>query len=71
MKKLFPIALIAFAAMTFTSCKKDYTCTCSGTGVTITTVTIPKTTKSDAKSKCSTLQAGWVAAGATTATCGI
>ena len=29
MKKLFPIAIIAmFGALTFSSCKKDYTCTC-------------------------------------------
>lgn len=29
MKKLFPIAAIAmFAALSFSSCKKDHTCTC-------------------------------------------
>lgn len=53
MKKLFPIALVAVAAMTFTSCKKDYTCTCTGTGgYTATASFTIHDTKSNATSTC-------------------
>lgn len=55
MKKLFPIALVAVAAMTFTSCKKDYTCKCTATenGQTTELVTVTiHDTKSNAESGC-------------------
>jgi hypothetical protein len=55
MKKLFPLALIAVAAMTFTSCKKDYTCKCTynlaGVNTEAGSFTIHDT-KSNAKSNC-------------------
>lgn len=59
MKKLMPVAAIAVFALMFTSCKKDYTCTCTysgpSVGVTVSDqkFTISKTTKKDAESKCS------------------
>lgn len=31
MKKITPIAALALIALAFTSCKKDYTCTCTQT----------------------------------------
>ena len=56
MKKLFPLAIIA-VALTFTSCKKNYTCTCTETATGMTPITVSSTikdTKSNAKSKCNT-----------------
>lgn len=57
MKKFLPIAAIAVVACMFTSCKKDYTCTCSWTqpGASTKTTqswTYPKTTKSKATDAC-------------------
>ena len=34
MKKVTLLAAVAFLATTFTSCKKDYTCACTGSGAT-------------------------------------
>lgn len=52
MKKIiFTLAVVAFAAVSFTSCKKDYTCTCTILGQTSST-TYEKTTKDDAQTKC-------------------
>jgi uncharacterized lipoprotein YehR (DUF1307 family) len=69
MKKLLPIALVAVAAMTFTSCKKDYTCECtvSAGGVSSTTTYTFKDTKSGAESKCNSQ----ATSGGVTATCKI
>jgi hypothetical protein len=57
MKKLFPLAAIAVFAVMFTSCKKDYTCTCTqtvtGSTPVTTTVSLGKQTKSDADKACS------------------
>ena len=59
MKKLLPIAMIAVVCMLFTSCKKDYTCTCTMTdnsvtpaNVTTETFSLGKQTKSNATSAC-------------------
>ncbi len=75
MKKLRPLALIALAACLFTSCKKDYTCTCKITtsGTTITQpVTYPKTTKSKAQEACDLAQKTYTnATTSTTATCSL
>ncbi|WP_276134055.1 hypothetical protein [Polluticoccus soli] len=58
MKKIAPIAALAFfGMMSFTACKKDYSCKCSATvaGVTAdTSISLGKMKKSDAKSKCET-----------------
>lgn len=57
MKKAFSLfASVAIVAMLFTSCKKDWTCTCvvtnSGTQLTSTPTTISNASKSDAKTTC-------------------
>lgn len=54
-KLLFAITALAISATLFTSCKKDYTCTCKiTTGGTTTTQAIPinNTTKSKAQDDC-------------------
>jgi branched-subunit amino acid transport protein AzlD len=63
MKKLFPIMAIAVVGILFTSCKKDYTCTCtetdnSSTPATTATVTfsLGKQTKSKATDMCNAEQ---------------
>lgn len=58
MKKIISsLALVAIAAVSFTSCKKDYTCTCTSLGKTYST-TYEKTTKDDAQSKCDAANTG-------------
>ncbi len=47
MKKVALLAVVAFA-MTFTSCKKSYTCTCTIAGQT-TTATYEKVSKDEAE----------------------
>ena len=52
MKKIiFTLAVVAFAAVSFTSCKKDYTCTCTVAGAT-TTNKYEKVSKDDAQKSC-------------------
>ena len=57
MKKIATIATLALFAVAFTSCKKDYTCTCKVTvnGQVVTEVTndLGKQTKKDAEAACS------------------
>ncbi|GAA4462103.1 hypothetical protein GCM10023093_08010 [Nemorincola caseinilytica] len=71
MKKLFPLMVVAVAASMFTSCKKDYTCTCTITTGS-TTVTQPyalgKQSKSDAKDACDKMSATYTTA-LSTASC--
>ncbi len=59
MKKLIQFACVALIAMLFTSCKKDYTCTCvyhyPGDPDETTMVTV-HSTKSKATTFCSNLQ---------------
>ena len=58
MKKVTLFAVVAMAALSFTSCKKDHTCTCtvaqtySGTTYTTISVAKAKSTKKDAKAWC-------------------
>jgi len=55
MKKLIPITAVAVLALMFTSCKKEYTCTCSTTINGVTTSASGKTSKmskKDAKAAC-------------------
>jgi len=59
MKKLSSIAIVAmFAALALTSCKKDYTCTCTihdSSGIIADTsfsTVFPNQKKDDAKSAC-------------------
>jgi hypothetical protein len=65
MKKLLTLAVIA-TAFGLTSCKKDYTCSCTG-AVTID-IPIKDAKKSDAKDACSAAQTTYSAAGSTTCT---
>jgi capsular polysaccharide biosynthesis protein len=58
MKKIIlSLAVVAIAAVSFTSCKKDYTCTCTILGQASST-TYEKTTKDDAQSKCDAANTG-------------
>lgn len=50
MKKLV-LAVAALGLISLTSCKKDYTCTCTVSGQTIK-IAIPKAKKSDATKTC-------------------
>lgn len=56
MKKFFPIVIIVLTGCLFTSCKKDYTCTCKITpssGATkVETFIFTKTTNSKATDNC-------------------
>lgn len=56
MKKMITLSAVVLTAMLFTSCKKDYTCTCvtkdNGVELSRTSVTI-KDTKKNAESACS------------------
>jgi hypothetical protein len=76
MKKLFPVVAVAMLALLFTSCKKDYTCTCkitpTGSG-TLPNVVLPfgKTTKSKAKDACKNAETTYTVAGASTASCSL
>jgi hypothetical protein len=53
MKKFAPIVAIAVLGMTFTSCKKDFTCTCTVDGQTYTQE-MKNIKKKDAKNACDT-----------------
>lgn len=56
MKKIAPIAALALLAVSFTSCKKNYKCTCTYTvsGVSSSvSYDLGKQKKSDAESACS------------------
>lgn len=55
MKKLTIIAATAFLAVSFTSCKKDYTCECTYSNTALNSTSTVKTTKKDAEDKCNTL----------------
>ena len=55
MKKVFAICAVALFAVSFTSCKKDYTCTCTYDLVGTATTTpheLPNQSKSDAEDAC-------------------
>ena len=54
MKKVFIFSMTLFLAASVSSCKKDYTCTCSDAGTPIGTYPINNSTKSSATSNCNT-----------------
>ena len=57
MKKLFPV--LAFAMiMTFASCKKDHTCTCTYSSGDPDIYQLPDTKKGDAEDACDQLEIG-------------
>lgn len=51
MKKISILA-IAFVAISFASCKKDYTCTCTTTGGGSSVTTLVGVSKKTAKANC-------------------
>lgn len=56
MKKMFLAVAIVGATTILVSCKKDYTCECTGIGVTFTYDTLlTDKTKSDAEAACNSL----------------
>lgn len=56
MKKIAPIVMVAFLAAAFTSCKKDYVCTCKILGQE-TKSDIKDAKKKDAQEACDKLDA--------------
>lgn len=62
MKKLV-LAVAALGLISLTSCKKDYTCTCSGGSMTSIAYPFNKMKKSDAQSACDTYNATFKLAG--------
>jgi len=67
MKKLSLLCAVLFA-LSFTACKKDYTCTCS-TFLGDVATPIENVSKSEAKDTCSEAETALQEAGDTTATC--
>ncbi|MBK7130566.1 MAG: hypothetical protein IPM74_11865 [Crocinitomicaceae bacterium] len=60
MKKVALALVVVASAVVFTSCKKDYVCTCSGTVLGIpysgADTTLADMTKKDAESKCDSFE---------------
>jgi hypothetical protein len=56
MKRFATICAIALGVFSMTSCKKDWTCTCTAAGLAGTPITIANATKSDAEDACSSLE---------------
>jgi hypothetical protein len=52
MKKATIIAVAAFIGLSFSSCKKDWTCTCSAPGIDEEVFEIKDKKKGDAKDAC-------------------
>jgi hypothetical protein len=65
MNKLFMVATL-LVATTFASCKKDYTCSC--TGAFPIEIALKDAKKKDAKDACEKAQATYSLVGATTCT---
>jgi len=55
MKTILSVAAVAVLAFTMGSCKKDWTCSCTVSGFTIPT-TLSNQSKSDATSKCNSIE---------------
>ncbi|MES2515878.1 MAG: hypothetical protein V4580_17115 [Bacteroidota bacterium] len=67
MKKITLLAAVVIAA-SFASCKKDYTCVCTGTNNGVSgsyTYDLGKIKKKDAKASCESAGAAWIAYGYT------
>lgn len=58
MKKGLAIFTIIAFASTFVACKKEYTCTCTTTTGTVSSLKLSKMTKGDAKAKCTGYEFG-------------
>ncbi len=55
MKKLFTLSIVAMFVFVFSSCKKDYTCTCTFPNGDTTVTQIDNVSKDDAQSACNAL----------------
>jgi hypothetical protein len=68
MKKLLSIAAVTVALVSLSSCKKDYTCTCtfsgSGAGLPNQVIEYKDVKKKDAKESCDQAQTTWATLGA-------
>lgn len=62
MKKLV-LAVAALGLISLTSCKKDYTCSCSGGTSTAISYPLNKMKKSDAKAACDTWNTAFTVGG--------
>lgn len=56
MKKFVAFAAISVAVLSFSSCRKDYTCTCKVAGQVVETNPIPKSKKSQAETICKNIE---------------
>lgn len=56
MKKIATLIVLVLVIASFTSCKKDYTCTCVGTEMGTLTAPLQNTTNKIAKDDCDALQ---------------
>lgn len=65
MKKIAPIVMVALLAVAFTSCKKEYTCSCTFGSETKDIPSGTKLSKKDAKTWCE----GYKLAGVTDFSC--
>jgi len=68
MKKLFIIAAVALTVVSFSSCKKDYNCTCKGDAMGTLVVPLNGYSKNDADESCTTAETTYKA-GDPTCTC--
>jgi hypothetical protein len=57
MKKVLAVMFVASLALGAVSCKKDYTCECTITGLPATATPIANSSKSDATDACNALDA--------------
>ncbi len=60
MKQFFGFAVAALIVLSFTSCKKDYTCTCKGDNMQELVITLDKYKKADAEDACTTAESTYV-----------
>lgn len=64
MKKVASIAMIALFAVSFTACKKDYTCSCTGSSLAADIdYTYEKVKKDEAETACNTSNTAWALGG--------
>lgn len=63
MKKITLVAVVLLVCASMTSCKKDWTCTCSDPTGDSETIAIKDKKKKDAQSACNTLDVLWATGG--------
>lgn len=65
MKKLFVVAAVALIVVSFSSCKKDYTCTCKGDTMGSIVLPFNDAKKADAQDACDAAETTYKNADAT------